>query len=42
MSGVEKGPPIERHPTLPYEQILERDSRPVPPHLREARVPRFG
>jgi phenylpropionate dioxygenase-like ring-hydroxylating dioxygenase large terminal subunit len=42
MSSVERAPPIQRHPTLTYEQILERDSRPVPPHLREAQVPDLG
>jgi phenylpropionate dioxygenase-like ring-hydroxylating dioxygenase large terminal subunit len=42
MSSVEKAPPIGRHPVLTYEQILERDSRPVPQHLREAEVPDIG
>jgi phenylpropionate dioxygenase-like ring-hydroxylating dioxygenase large terminal subunit len=42
MSIVEKAPGIERHPAITYEQILERDSRPVPAHLREAAVPDLG
>jgi phenylpropionate dioxygenase-like ring-hydroxylating dioxygenase large terminal subunit len=42
MAEVEKAPGIARHPVLTYEQILERDSRPVPEHLREANVPDIG
>jgi nitrite reductase/ring-hydroxylating ferredoxin subunit len=34
--------PVERHPGPSYEQILERDTRPVPAHLREADVPEIG
>ena len=32
----------DRHPADTYEQILERDSRPVPDYLREGRVPEVG
>jgi phenylpropionate dioxygenase-like ring-hydroxylating dioxygenase large terminal subunit len=42
MSTVDKAPADERFPGLTYEQILERDSRPVPDHLREAEVPDIG
>ncbi len=42
MSTADAAKAIGRHPTLTYEQILERDSRPVPPHLREGRVPDIG
>lgn len=42
MSTVEEARSIQRHPSLTYEQILERDSRPVPGHLREAEVPDIG
>jgi nitrite reductase/ring-hydroxylating ferredoxin subunit len=32
----------DRHPADTYEEILERDSRPVPEHLREGPVPDIG
>lgn len=32
----------DRHPADTYEQILERDSRPIPDYLREGRVPEVG
>lgn len=32
----------DRHPAETYEEILERDSRPVPQHLREGPVPDIG
>lgn len=31
-----------RHPAASYEHILERDTRPIPDHLREKRVPELG
>ncbi|MFC4296274.1 SRPBCC family protein [Novosphingobium tardum] len=32
----------DRHPADTYEEILERDSRPIPEHLREGPVPDIG
>jgi nitrite reductase/ring-hydroxylating ferredoxin subunit len=32
----------DRHPAETYEEILERDTRPVPQHLREGPVPDIG
>jgi len=32
----------DRHPAISYEEILERDSKPVPQYLREGRVPDVG
>ncbi|MDH7637426.1 aromatic ring-hydroxylating oxygenase subunit alpha [Sphingomonas oryzagri] len=32
----------DRHPADTYEEILERDTRPVPEHLREGPVPDIG
>lgn len=32
----------DRHPADTYEEILERDTRPVPDHLREGPVPDIG
>jgi phenylpropionate dioxygenase-like ring-hydroxylating dioxygenase large terminal subunit len=33
---------IQRHPSPTYEDILRRDTRPVPEHLLEAGVPEIG
>jgi phenylpropionate dioxygenase-like ring-hydroxylating dioxygenase large terminal subunit len=33
---------VRRHPYITYEEILERDTRPVPSHLREAETPDLG
>ncbi|MDB5446815.1 MAG: hypothetical protein JWQ97_3913, partial [Phenylobacterium sp.] len=32
----------DRHPGDTYEDILNRDSRPVPDYLREGRIPEVG
>jgi phenylpropionate dioxygenase-like ring-hydroxylating dioxygenase large terminal subunit len=41
--GIAKGAArAQRHPDLTYQEILERDTRPVPEHLREAEVPDLG
>ncbi|WP_137787332.1 aromatic ring-hydroxylating dioxygenase subunit alpha [Sphingomonas sp. 3P27F8] len=32
----------DRHPAETYEEILERDTRPIPEHLREGPVPDIG
>src|SRR5512137_2593339 len=32
----------DRHPSESYEDILERDTRPVPDFLREQNVPEIG
>lgn len=32
----------DRHPADTYEEILERDTRPIPDHLREGPVPDLG
>jgi phenylpropionate dioxygenase-like ring-hydroxylating dioxygenase large terminal subunit len=42
MERVAASTRAERHPGPSYEQILERDTRPVPAHLREFHVPDIG
>ena len=32
----------DRHPSESYEDILERDTRPIPEHLREKEVREIG
>ncbi len=32
----------DRHPSESYEDILDRDTRPVPEHLRQGRAPEIG
>ena len=32
----------DRHPSESYEDILDRDTRPVPPHMRQGPAPDLG
>ena len=42
MDGAQGGYRADRHPSESYEDILCRDSRPVPDHLRQGRTPDIG
>lgn len=42
MDGSAGGDRRDRHPGASYEDILNRDSRPVPEYLREGRIPEVG
>ncbi|MEO8811988.1 MAG: aromatic ring-hydroxylating dioxygenase subunit alpha [Caulobacteraceae bacterium] len=42
MDGSAPAFPEGRHPSESYEDILERDTRPVPEHLRQGPVPDIG
>jgi phenylpropionate dioxygenase-like ring-hydroxylating dioxygenase large terminal subunit len=42
MDGFVREPRPDRHAGDSYEEILGRDTRPVPEHLREGRVPDIG
>ena len=42
MADTGSAPRPDRHPGDTYEDILSRDSRPVPAYLREGPVPEVG
>jgi nitrite reductase/ring-hydroxylating ferredoxin subunit len=42
MHGSRTSSRKDRHPAESYEEILERETRPIPPYLREGRVPDIG
>ena len=42
MDGSQAPNRTDRHPSESYEDILNRDTRPVPEHLRQGPVPDIG
>ena len=42
MDGSQNPPRADRHPSESYEDILNRDTRPVPEHLRQGPTPDIG
>src|ERR1700761_124121 len=42
MDGSGASPRSDRHPAVSYEEILTRETRPVPGYLHEGRVPDLG